>query len=130
MLRRDLINTPTDRLDDARYFNQAALAKGEWRPATQTGPRYIQPGLLARSPRRDAAATTERDPERGPMAAAAETTTYRVQPRDSYWRIARKLLGRGELWPRIRELNPQVSEKQLRTGMEILVPRRLSERID
>ena len=49
---------------------------------------------------------------------------YVVQEGDSYWRIAQKQWGDGNLWRHIRDANPNVAENDLRPKMTIRIPPR------
>ena len=45
-----------------------------------------------------------------------------VQDGDSLWRLARRHLGQGHLWPRIAAANPDVDPDRLRVGTRLRVP--------
>ncbi|MER3415925.1 MAG: hypothetical protein C4297_06905 [Gemmataceae bacterium] len=57
-------------------------------------------------------------------AASGGYKTYRVQPQDTIWSIAKRTLGRGERWPEIARLNrdllPDVN--RLQPGMTLRLP--------
>ncbi|MFN0057089.1 MAG: LysM peptidoglycan-binding domain-containing protein [Planctomycetota bacterium] len=123
LLRRNLVDLPFEAPYGDELVQSENRVRGRWSPVAPPSIRLIQPEVevtdeIPPAPDNDRT-----------IAAAPETVAYRVQPRDSYWRIARKLLGRGELWPQIQELNPSVSEKRLRAGMQIRVPAGHSERL-
>lgn len=123
LLRRNLVDLPLDMPYGNDHSQTANRVRGRWSPVAPAVIRQIQPDIEIID---EAPPEIDTDPSSEPTP---ETVAYRVQPRDSYWRIARKLLGRGELWPRIQELNPSVSEKRLRAGMQIRVPAGHSERL-
>lgn len=49
-------------------------------------------------------------------------TTYEVKSGDSFWKIAQKTYGDGNLWKQIADANPTVEAHTLRPGMKLAVP--------
>ena len=54
-----------------------------------------------------------------PTAGSAK---YIVVENDSLWIIARKTLGAGHKWERIRDANPGIDPDRLKIGMELVIP--------
>ncbi|MBI4242945.1 MAG: LysM peptidoglycan-binding domain-containing protein [Planctomycetes bacterium] len=61
-----------------------------------------------------------------PQDNPIETTQYVVQSGDSYWTIAKKVLGNGGYWKEVEKLNPDIDTGKLKPGMKIIVPNRAS----
>lgn len=76
-----------------------------WREiADLNGGRGLHPGITIRVP---ASGVTypENTPATPPPSPTQPDTSYTVQRGDSYWRIAKKLLGNGARWTEIADLN-------------------------
>jgi nucleoid-associated protein YgaU len=52
-----------------------------------------------------------------------ETVLYKVQKGDTLWRIAKQQLGSGNRWAEITAINANLTEKTLKAGKTILIPK-------
>jgi nucleoid-associated protein YgaU len=93
----------------------APLAFSSSNPGAAVRPVVPSPAASSSSSPSDLSAT--RKPE------APLTSTVLVQPGDSLWKLARKNLGRGSLWPRILATNPGLADpNRLVPGVALHVP--------
>lgn len=65
---------------------------------------------------------TQPAPERTSIVAPPGARPYTVAKGDNYWNIATRMLGDGQRWRDIRDLNPNVDPRKLRIGQVILIP--------
>ncbi len=65
---------------------------------------------------------TQPQPERTTVVAPPGARPYTVTKGDNYWNIATRMLGDGQRWRDIRDLNPNVDPRKLRIGQVILIP--------
>ncbi len=91
-----------------------------------TNPASLHPGQIIKIPAASQKATSSatREVER-PTSTTART--YRVQPGDSFYKIAAKLLGDSSRWNELFELNRDLVKgdpKRLKVGAEIQLPAR------
>ncbi|MCA8961994.1 MAG: LysM peptidoglycan-binding domain-containing protein [Planctomycetes bacterium] len=91
---------------------EVALGQREGQPGGESR-RQTEPAHSGSKPSNDDDPTTP---------AAVRVTKYRVRSGDRYWTIAERCLGRGERWPEIQQLNPEVPPNRLREGTIIRVP--------
>jgi len=94
-------------------------------------PRRLRVGAVVRLPaapadqaKPDSAAAVE---SATPGASGTGTArTYRVRPGDSFYRVARDVLGDASRWEELFELNKELvrgDPKRLQVGQEIVLPR-------
>jgi nucleoid-associated protein YgaU len=60
--------------------------------------------------------------ERDTVLTPPGTRAYTIAKGDNYWNIATRMLGDGQRWREIRELNPGVDPRKLRIGQVIIIP--------
>ncbi|NBB95952.1 MAG: LysM peptidoglycan-binding domain-containing protein [Planctomycetes bacterium] len=65
---------------------------------------------------------TSPTPESQDLLAPPGSRPYTVTKGDNYWNIATRMLGDGQRWREIRDLNPDVDPCKLRIGQVILIP--------
>lgn len=61
-------------------------------------------------------------PETTSVVAPPNARPYTVAKGDNYWNIATRMLGDGQRWREIRDLNPGVDPTKLRIGQVIFIP--------
>lgn len=79
----------------------------------------------ARTAERPAPQRFESVPPAGPAGPAATAgNTYTVQKGDTLWSIAQRMLGDGQRWREIQDLNPGLEPAKLKVGAVIVLPAR------
>ncbi len=108
----------------AHYYGDAsltnALADYNIRQGFLKNRDIIRVGATILIPDRTELGAPAGDTPKTPTRAAPRT--YKVQPRDTAWGIAAKLLGDGNRWKDIADLNPGVDLNRLTVGTTIKVP--------
>ncbi|NBB95238.1 MAG: LysM peptidoglycan-binding domain-containing protein [Planctomycetes bacterium] len=95
----------------------------------QVDSRALQPGTMLRIPPKPAeTSSTDRTDERSQYGQvstnAAGRKVYTVSDTDTagLWGIAKKVYGKGHLWPRIAKANPDVEPTKLNPGDKLVIP--------
>ncbi len=100
------------------------LADAYWRTGRELEARYLWAQVLTLDPEPDLVKKVKEKLKKGlpPPPVKKTAMTYRVQPGDSLWGIAKKYLGKGYLYHRLLKINDMREQDVLLPGQKILIP--------